>query len=293
MAHPAFPIKNPTLPPSSVAQEPNGKITASKLRQVPGSAGTYPFLEARVAGAWLAFVAAAARAGFTLGHTGCYRPYDRQVSLFLERHIKDPTGPKVWNGKRWRLKPGAANAAIPGTSPHGMGCAIDVALHVGKEVKAVTEEWSRWAVGVAPAYGFLWSLQSEPWHIQWVYGDAVPPALQDAPDEEDDDVLPTLIQSGADVWITGDWTTRRGVAPEDIALWTFLGSVQPIIVRADGVKEAKPISVTTTVLERMLDVSPGAVAARFATVINTNPTVPSPAAIAKAVNDDAAKRMAS
>ena len=194
MAFPRFPIRNPTVAPSTVRGGPNGKIGADKLRQVPGPAGTSPWLEHRVAEAWLALVATAARAGFVMSHTGCYRPYGRQVDLFLERHVEDPNGPKWWDGRRWRLKAGAANAAIPGTSPHGLGCAIDVSLGgFGKDAKSVTEAWALWALDVVPAYGFLWSLQSEPWHIQWVYGDDVPPALRftppaPVPDPVEDDV---------------------------------------------------------------------------------------------------------
>ena len=185
MAFPRFPIRNPTVAPSTVRGGPNGKVPAAKMVQVPGPSGTYPLLVAEVAEAWLAFVAAAAAAGFVVTHTGCYRPYDRQVALFLERHYEDPSGPKVWDGRRWRLRPGMANAAIPGTSPHGLGCAIDMALdRWGKDAKGVSEAFTRWAAVEAHRYGFAWSLQSEPWHIQWVAGDDTPEALRDDPPEE-------------------------------------------------------------------------------------------------------------
>lgn len=189
MAHPQFPIRNPIVPPSSIAKAPNGKIPTGELVQVPGPSGTHPFLVAPVARAWLALTAFARSAGFVMTHTGCYRPYDRQVALFLERHYEDDRGPKLWDGRRWSLKPGMANAAIPGTSPHGLACAIDVALDGwGSQAKGVSEAWSRWAVANVPRFGFLWSLQSEPWHIQWVAGDSVPPALVD--DDEPEEVPP-------------------------------------------------------------------------------------------------------
>ena len=40
MAFPRFPIRNPTVAPSTVRGGPNGKIAADKLRQVPGPTGT-------------------------------------------------------------------------------------------------------------------------------------------------------------------------------------------------------------------------------------------------------------
>lgn len=97
---------------------------------------------------------------------------------------------------------------------------------------------------------------------------------------------PVLITHGGSYWVT-DWITRRGIAPEDIALLDFMEQVQ-----LDPGGKPVEIPVTTTVLERIVDVSPGTVNARFAAVTSSG-TSASPAAIAKAVNDDAARRLAS
>lgn len=87
-----------------------------------------------------------------------------------------------------------ATAATPGTSPHGLGCAIDGAF------PGVNKPWTPalpWLTANARRFGFAWSLQSEPWHVQWVEGDRVPQAVLDyekplpppiivVPDEGDD-----------------------------------------------------------------------------------------------------------
>lgn len=163
---------------------PNGQIPADKLRQV----GPSGFLLACAARAFLALVAAAARAGIPLTYTygGCYRPYAQQVNLFTARYtteVLEGRPSKWWNGQRWYLKPGMASAATPGTSNHGLGLAVDTALDrdpsdgVGPDDAVSITPALSWMITNAPLFGFSWELQDEPWHIRYVAGDHTPAAV--------------------------------------------------------------------------------------------------------------------
>jgi hypothetical protein len=90
--------------------------------------------------------------------------------------------PRTDQGKTYWLKPGNAMVASPGTSNHGWGCAIDMALLVGGCVVAVTTEYVQWAAGVAVAHGFSWE-DSESWHIHAIDMGADAPAVPSQPSE--------------------------------------------------------------------------------------------------------------
>ncbi len=173
--------------PSTLQGVTNGKLDASLLREV-GPSGRLHYIAAR---AFLALVAAAARAGIPLTYTygGTYRTYQQQVDLFLRRYVDhyDPkittTSYKWWNGKRWYKRIGVAAAATPGTSNHGWGLAIDTALDREPEdgldpadAVSITPALT-WMINNAPRFGFSWELQSEPWHIRYCHGDTLPEAV--------------------------------------------------------------------------------------------------------------------
>lgn len=118
---------------------------------------------------------------------GTYRPYGVQLTMFRERYVSTPTLriPPVtrrWNDKTWWLKRGHSPSAVPGTSNHGWGLAIDIADASGKRLE--------WMLGPHPLlspvvkYGFSWEVASgpnaEPWHIRYVCGDDWPPAVEEA-----------------------------------------------------------------------------------------------------------------
>ena len=78
--------------------------------------------------------AAAARAGILLKSAGfhdSYRPYETQDRTFRARYSTSPIPgrpTKRWLGRTWWLRPGMATAAVPGTSNHGRGLAVDTAV---------------------------------------------------------------------------------------------------------------------------------------------------------------------
>jgi peptidoglycan hydrolase-like protein with peptidoglycan-binding domain len=93
--------------------------------------------------------------------TGAYRTLAQQVELFEARYTLQNTGkePRTYQGKTYWLKPGNAMVASPGTSNHGWGCAVDMALLVKGSIVAVTAPFVQWAAGVAVAHGFSWEAQ--------------------------------------------------------------------------------------------------------------------------------------
>lgn len=157
----SYPVRPVELPEDLKGQK-NGQLAPRLLVAVPGGK-----LHHAAASAWMKMHSAALRDGITLTPTSpvdTYRPYEVQVGLFQTRYDRIPrqTDSKIWNGVRYWLKPGYAMAAVPGTSNHGWGLAIDVAGASGARLD--------WLVKHAPLFGFSWEAQSEPWHIRYVRG---------------------------------------------------------------------------------------------------------------------------
>lgn len=89
--------------------------------------------------------AAAASAGVEIGATGAYRDYAGQVDL----------------ARRKGLYSNGGLAAVPGTSQHGWGLAIDV------DVNADGQAWLR---ANASRFGFFEDVPREPWHWEYEHG---------------------------------------------------------------------------------------------------------------------------
>ena len=116
-----------------------------------------------------------APAGFTLTMTNGYRNLPQQEWLFLDRYQLEPNGgkTKVWNGKTYYLKsPKLAQAASPGTSNHGWGGAVDMALdgygNDGEAGRPATARSWHGCVQNAGPLGWSWEVQSEAWHVRLV-----------------------------------------------------------------------------------------------------------------------------
>ena len=126
-----------------------------------------------------------------------YRSYKNQLTAFLARYepvsattyyLTSKSKRKHWpNAKNlgyssnyWRLKPGYAMVAVPGTSNHGWGLALDIAIVLNGGVAGVYNSacW-QWLLANAAKYGFSWEAQSEPWHVRYTAGDNIPQAILD------------------------------------------------------------------------------------------------------------------
>lgn len=162
------------LPISLKNVEP-GKLHPSLLRKIP-QGGQLHYL---AADAWNAMVDAAKADGVELKPTSSgdtYRSYDSQKAGFLKRYQLQPIpgqSTKTFEGKTWYLKKGMAMLATPGKSQHNLGLAIDI--HTASEKKRLN-----WLIANVRKFGFSWEVvPSEPWHIRYTEGDAVPQAVKD------------------------------------------------------------------------------------------------------------------
>jgi hypothetical protein len=200
-----------TVAPSDLVGQQNGNIDLALLTSIGLPLAR---LHHTVARGWTALAAAALEAGgWVLWWTSVadtYRTYAVQKAVFVDRYKpvtftvynSTPTAHrKLWQAAitlgfssiYWIKKDFAtATAATPGTSPHGTGCAIDGALKTTSGVVAWTQAVP-WLIANARRFGFAWSLQSEPWHIQWVEGDVIPQAVLDfeKPPEPDPEPSPS------------------------------------------------------------------------------------------------------
>jgi len=105
-----------------------------------------------------------------------YRSLETQEYGFYQRYTDKPgkkllkQNPRIYKGKAWYLKKGLAPMAVPGTSNHNLGIAIDIANASGARLA--------WLLKHAARFGFSWEVQSEPWHLRYVAGDATPEAVK-------------------------------------------------------------------------------------------------------------------
>lgn len=187
-----YPVKDVVLPKDLKGVE-NGKLPDALLKPIkPG--GRLHHLAAR---AWGAMRSAAKAEGIVLGHVGDYRPYDAQLSLFMQRYVKGDSGDprkitRKFKNEVWMLKKGMAPAGSPGTSNHGWGLAIDAAIIVNGKTVSITGDPDgkggfnsglEWLLKNADRFGFSWEIkegaQAEAWHIRYYPGDKVPQAVLD------------------------------------------------------------------------------------------------------------------
>jgi hypothetical protein len=114
------------LMPTFTAQ--NGNLTDSQLAAVPGSATLR--LRPDAAASWGRVAVAAAADHESMVLTAAYRAYGVQVDLFRARYVTYRTGidPRVWDGLTFWRRPGMVAAAVPGTSNHGLGVAVDAVV---------------------------------------------------------------------------------------------------------------------------------------------------------------------
>ena len=150
-----------------------GKLSDNLLKPIPGG-GKLHWL---AAAAWLAMVEAAKADGVELKPTSAgdtYRTYESQLVGFKQRYQLEPiagASTRTFEGKKWFLKKGNAPLAAPGSSQHNLGIAVDIA-------NAAEPKRLNWLIANVAKFGFSWEVvPEEPWHIRYVAGDNVPPAV--------------------------------------------------------------------------------------------------------------------
>lgn len=180
-----FPVR-PVIEPAVLRGQPNGELPRSILMATPGQAGgPVVFLVAPAARAWRALAAAALDAGHVLKLSGTasgYRTLAQQVVLFEQRFTTTPNGSRTtrrWNGRTWYLRPGMALAAVPGTSNHGRGLAVDTGEERDGDTgtESIDADTVKWLVKNEERFGWSHEVQSEPWHLRYWAGDQIPAAV--------------------------------------------------------------------------------------------------------------------
>lgn len=177
-----LPVRSVSMP-AALRGKLNGRLPASVLAKVPGLDGSPDVWLARPADrAWRAMAAAAQQAGhtFKISHqNSAYRPHRDQERIFRARYYPSILGTRRWQGQRWRKRSGVAAAAVPGTSNHGWGLAVDI----GEErdfdpaAESISTSGVQWLIGNAARFGWSAEIQSERWHWRYFAGDAIPAAV--------------------------------------------------------------------------------------------------------------------
>ena len=182
-----FPVL-PIIKPTDLKGQTNGKVNKAVLRTIQSPAG---LLEQHAATAWNCLQLDAYFNGLACNQVGAYRTYAQQLAMFNDRYSTTDGGRvpqviRIWQGKKYYLKPGKSPSATPGNSDHGWGLAIDVA-NCG-----LNSPICKWLLGdgfatcKALEYGFTWAVSDpknrnfEAWHLQYVTGDSWTPSVQRA-----------------------------------------------------------------------------------------------------------------
>lgn len=183
----------PIVMPSDMKGVENGKLPAHLLRNLKG----FPQgqLHHKAATAFNCLQLAAFFAGVELkpiSAPDCYRSFDRQFALFKSRYEPFDTGrapavTRTYEGKTWFLKKGVAPAGSPGSSNHGWGLAVDIANASGKRLEWMLGDQNvPFGMGSPVVkFGFTWEVKdpknpnAESWHIRYVAGDVLPPAVEE------------------------------------------------------------------------------------------------------------------
>lgn len=149
----------------------NGLIPSSALGQI-GTTGKY-IRKDLVPQTNALRAAFQAHFGKPLNITDGYRSRALQETIFFQRYTPQSAGGgyygdvRWYNGVRYVRKKGTAAAAVPGTSNHGWGQAIDFGSGVNS---SLTSAEYRWMAANAPKYGWThpaWARNAstlEPWH---------------------------------------------------------------------------------------------------------------------------------
>jgi hypothetical protein len=132
---PTYRLNGDGIPTSLVAYG-NGRVPATALREV-GDTGHRLWEPA--AEQLTRLIHDARRAGVDIGITDSYRSYAAQVDVAQRKGLYSQGG----------------LAAVPGTSDHGWGMAVDL------DLDAQAQAWMR---SHGPAYGFHEDTPREPWH---------------------------------------------------------------------------------------------------------------------------------
>lgn len=238
----------------------NGQLPTSLLAKIDDSR----YLEVLAASQWLKLVRYTEK---TYGWTPtlspgvtAYRSLENQIKvlkMYYDNTYRSGMtlangGLRLWDGKVWYRKPGAATAATPGTSNHGWGKAVDVS-GLGNFGSTKYDQFKE----AANRHGFTnteGSKINEPWH--WVYDGVTITPLDDGELDMTEEQLQQAVAGG--IWIAmseaanpadGDAGKRgRGIrnAIRAIVQPTIEGEVNKVLDKIGGADGGD------TILKRLL-----------------------------------------
>lgn len=149
------------------ASQTIGLATAPGQRLLPAAAASWD----------AAARACQAKYGWTPTLTDSFRPLDVQERIFRQRYRQGnhagargfTSDVRHWDGQPWTRLTGTAAAAVPGTSNHGGGVAVD-AGHAGQSFATFTDTHRKQFMGIAADYGWTDTegrRVNEPWHLDY------------------------------------------------------------------------------------------------------------------------------
>jgi len=100
----------------------------------------------------------------TGGINSSYRSLSGQIKIFFERYVVQWRGrgrysdARWYKGKRYVRISSAGMVAVPGTSTHGEGLALDMSTSSAAHA---------WVLRHGAAYGWKRTIRSEPWHFEY------------------------------------------------------------------------------------------------------------------------------
>lgn len=251
--------------PSTLNGLLNGRLPSTSL--VPIGVGN-AIMEVTAARAFRAMFAEARGQGFIIKEVGDYRSYMEQLNLFLSRY--KPVSYATWAATSsahrktwpeaislgyastyWIKKQNAngswpATAAVPGTSNHGWGLALDIAEELDGDPgpESISTRFVQWLVTNARRYGIWASLQSEPWHWQYTEADAIPQAVLDYEQGTPPPVPPTPTPTptpGGEIVVQFQTVVLKNgsTGPEVVRIQQIMNQVAGQNLTADGQFGAK------------------------------------------------------
>jgi hypothetical protein len=195
----ALNVQSVRLPPDLVSA-PNGRLDHQLVAVAFPGRPTGGQLHLQAARAWWALADACLKAtGILLTVTSvadAYRKYSIQLSAFLTRYEPVSYATYVltsskkrkkfaYNGSTyWRLRPGMSPSAVPGTSNHGWGLALDVCeMMANGTVRGISSSaaWP-WLKANLARFGMSWEYTNEgveDWHIRLYVAEAATQAVLD------------------------------------------------------------------------------------------------------------------
>lgn len=203
----------------------NGQIPSGELSDIdvlPGEESEDHRLNATAAAAYNKMVDAAKKDGITWGLISSYRPLETQKRL----------------AKKLGLYKKGGKAAVPGTSNHGWGSAVDIDLKKGSGKRATL----RWLKDNASKFGFS-TIAREPWH--WEHKSSAKTIKSDGTMPEPGEEIETGVNTGSGD-SPKDTSKPSGIVASPEMITTMISMLKSKGIKASDIKPFLDKSVSGT-----------------------------------------------